>query len=201
LANDPDRLRRLARDIEEDAPREDLVSVARRACVEALDLDLQISDLEGRLSELRERRKLLADVTIPAKFGAAGLTSLGIRGSGNLPDVRVSLEPVVRAHVSRDWDEKRRAEAFEALSRHGGDYLIKDRLSADVPRGETEKTARAFEALARLGLDVDLSRSVHHAALSKWLRERLREGKPIPPLDLIGGFVGQVAKFEEVERK
>lgn len=181
----------------------DVVDAARSLGAEARDLEREKSDLEARLREVNRRLSAIYFSELPRALTDAGLDSVGIPARGNLPAVDVRLAPEVRASISNEWPEDRRAAAFRWLQENGHGDLIKTEVVARFPR---EMRASALEFADRAsggepgvradGATVLVRETVNAQTLTAWLRRLLDEGRPCPPLEIIGGEIVPRARVE-----
>jgi hypothetical protein len=177
----------------------DSLKEVTKACREAADLELDIQYLTERLNEAGAALRRLTHERIPALMEKANIKDITIRGGGNLPDKKISLKTFCYANIAAGWDARRREQAFEALRATGdGAHLIKNTFTFKFPAG-TEKAAQELQKFAAgFGYEYEQIEAVHTQTLSKWLRERRKKGLPHPPLDVIGGAVGQEAIIKDV---
>ncbi len=177
----------------------DSLKEVTKACRDAADLELDIHYLNERLNEAKESLRRLTHERIPALMEKANIKDITIRGGGNLPDKRVSLKTFCYANIAAGWDDRRRQEAFDALrATSDGGHLIKNAFTFKFPMGSQKAVLVLTEFAQERGLEYEQIESVHTQTLSKWLRERRKKGLPHPPLDVIGGSVGQEAIIKDV---
>jgi hypothetical protein len=182
------------------APSEDRLTQIRRAAVRAADLELEIKDLEDRLAQLKSKLHRALSEEIPALMTQAGCLSFTLKGGGNLPNKTFRVEPYYQASVPVGWEEGRRQRAFKALRENEGSWLIKTTVVARFPQHQDD-SARAFvEAAKNAGVDLEVKQGVHQAQLTKWLKDRHKAQKALPPLELIGGTIGQRAVMGEQDQ-
>jgi hypothetical protein len=198
---DPEYLREIEAE-EALSPRKvnsDSLKEVTKACRDAADLELDIQYLNERLNEAKESLRRLTHERIPALMEKVNIKDITIRGGGNLPDKKITLKTFCYANIAAGWDARRREQAFEALRATGdGGHLIKNTFTFKFPAG-SESEARILAEFARKGgLEFEQIEAVHTQTLSKWLRERRKKGLPHPPLDVIGGSVGQEAVIKDV---
>lgn len=189
----------LLRAVDADEPRApaDRLDALRDECRRLRDDDQEIEDLEARLRAAQARRLMRTRETVVDLMDQAGVTSLSIAAEGNAPAVVVSVKPFYSAGVPAKWPDEKKREAYDWLDANGAGDLIKTSVSAQFPREKREAALAAVAALRELGVEgVEVDQSVHGATLTKWLRESHQAGLPLPPLDVIGAFVGRVAEIK-----
>jgi hypothetical protein len=176
---------------------EELKDMARRA----RDVQAELSDLEDRTKSLSAELKSLTEDKMPDLMLGMGLDKIGVAREGNLPGVDFKLSTRIAASIASTWPEPRRKAAFDFLKEWEADDLIKTEVKAALPKGHLELAKKLVLAAEELGIDADLTESVHHGTLSAWLRELYASGSSLTEEQLltIGGFVGPIVK--PVERK
>ena len=174
----PDRLQRL-----------------RAKADEARDLELQISQAEERLREMKTRRNVVLREELVDAMQEAGMTEMTLAAAGNLPALRLKLGTEVRASIAQGWSHEKRREAFNYLDEHDAGDLILTQIAVEFPREERAMALRLREKLSREH-QVILKETVHHQTLTAWLKERVEAGDAVP-LDVIGGYVGRIVRIEK----
>lgn len=162
------------------------------------DVKLEIEDLETQLKDKKSELEKLVQIDLPDLMREIGMDRIGLPVNGNKPAVDVVLQPFYRANIASSWDEARRQAAFAWLIKnHAGD-LIKTKIEMAFPRQSFKKAKALFNKLTKQKLNPTLDQSVHSQTLTAWLRERVEAGE-IPPLDVIGGHIGQIAVIRDRE--
>jgi hypothetical protein len=112
--------------------------------------------------------------------------------------------PYYRANIAADWDDLKKNEAFQTLVEYGGEDLIKIKVEVLLPKGSI-KILKAIEVFLRKfkkqGVEFTVSRSVPWSTLTSWLKECYEKRKVFPPLEKIGGDVGEIVKPKPVKEK
>lgn len=160
------------------------------------DKRYEIKNIEERLEAAKADVRTLQREVIPDLMAQAGIPSLTIEAEGNTPAYEIKMRPFARASIAAAWEPNRREAAFDWLDTHGAGDLIKTEIAILLPK---EKRAEALELIQRLrtmNYEPQISESVHHGTLSKWLKEAIRQGH-IVPLDVIGGEVGREVTIKE----
>ena len=74
-----------------------------------------------------------------------------------------------------------RPKAFEWLRKNGFGSIIKSDVSLQFGMGEEEKANKVIGLLRKAGFTPEFAEVVHPQTLKSLVRERLAEGKKIPP--------------------
>jgi hypothetical protein len=174
-------------------PPPDRLTQLRKAAAKSANLALDIADAEERLADLKARQHHLIHAEIPTLMTAAGVTAFTLAGSGNLPDQQVRLEAYYSGNIPISWPQERRRAAFETLEQYGAGHLIKTEVLTRFG-GHEREAAKAFAGQCEAqGLSPDVREAVHHMQVGRWLKEQVKAGHPLPPLDAIGASIGQRA--------
>jgi len=173
----------------------DRLSRLRAKADEARDLELQISQAEERLREMKTRRNVVLREELVDAMQEAGMTEMTLAAAGNLPALRLKLGTEVRASIAQGWSFEKRREAFNYLDEHDAGDLILTQIAVEFPREERALVLRLREKLSREH-QVVLRETVHHQTLTAWLKERVEAGDAVP-LDVIGGYVGRIVRIDK----
>jgi hypothetical protein len=160
-----------------------------------------IADLEEQLKTCNEELQRLQREELPALFHEAGIQQLTLEPEGNNPAYAVKLSPYYYANIAAKAPDEQKAKAFEWLEAHEAGDLVKRTISVVTARGEEKKAAKVTAALSKLGIPFEVKREVPWSTLTAWLRESVINKTPLPPLELIGGVVGEVVKVEKARAK
>lgn len=169
-----------------------------RLCAQADALATEIKQIELKLKEKVEQKRVVVETNIPELMQAMNCKEI-VTADG----LRVELREEVRASFpSRDKAPEKREEAFRWLTENGHVDLIKHNLTLKFTKGEREVADKIVAILKEarteddkpFQLNMDRDDSVHPQTLLAFLRERLREGDEIP-LDKFGAFVQKFAKI------
>lgn len=175
---------------------EDKLDRLRSLISRARDVTAEISDLETRLDEKNSELFNITNTIIPDLMDEVGVPMMELKPKGNLPGVSVKTVPLISAGIAQSWPAEKRAEAFGWLENNGHGDLIKTEITVSMPREKRLDAVQLAQRLKGEGLDVAVKNSVHTATLTKWFKEMLSDHKAkLPPLDLIGGFIGRRAEI------
>lgn len=147
----------------------------------------EVSDLEQQLSSAKEQLRVLEQQKIPEAMDAVGMSSFKIPGV----NWEISVEDKVHANIPKQNQDK----AFEWLRSHNAGSLIKNQIAVSLPKGKDEQAQEAVEKLREIGLDPEVKEAVAWNTLTAWAKEQLAKGENLP-LELLGIFVGRVAKVK-----
>jgi hypothetical protein len=174
------------------------ISQLKDRCRVAHELRLEIAELEERTKARRRDLRTLLEEDLPAAMMEAGVDQVGVEATGNHPPFEVRLKPYAAASISSDWPSELRARAFQALAEHDADDLIKVTVSFSFSKGKRQQALEFARQVRDVnGWEPSIKEEVHHSTLSAWLRDCVKNGRPTPPLDLIGGRMGTVAEIKE----
>lgn len=180
---------------------QDKLDVLRDECRRLRDDDLEISDLEARLDAAQSRRTMRVRETVPDLMDQAGVSRLELVAEGNAPAVTVEVKPFYSANIAAKWTDEKKQAAFDWLDANGCGDLVKTVVTARFAREDRARAAEAVTALRGAGVVAEIGMSVAAPTLTAWLRERHRASLPLPPLDVIGGFVGRVAEIKPAKER
>lgn len=175
--------------------KDDILTRIREKAVAARDAEQELKDLEERLKETKNRLNHIYHEELPDLMFEAGVDEIGIPASGNLPAMVAKLGPYYQANIATGWPEERRTAAFNWLDNNKHGDLIKTEISILLPRGKREEAQKLIKQLSKYGPSI--KQSVPFQTLTAWLKDLVESGKDLPPLEVIGGTVGQVVKLKE----
>lgn len=178
---------------EPQSTRPDKLDRLRDECRRVRDDDVELADLEARLEEVRARRTMRLRETIPDLMDQCGVPSISLAAEGNLPAVEIAIRPHYSANIAAAWPEEKRLAGFAAVEACDGRDLIKTTLTVFFPREHRDGALQMMEQLRAASHDVEVKEAISSQTLTKWLSERHKAGLSLPPLELIGGFVGRIA--------
>ncbi len=155
-------------------------------------IDEVTATLEARLSQLNAKRYEILHTALPDILEAAGV----LRVTTELYDVQ--LTSYYAANIPVSWPEERRRAAFDWLIDNGHGDLIKTEITAVFGKSEYDQATALLQQLNDDGVSANMKENINHNTLKSWLKEQVEKYNTIPPLDIIGGVVGRVAKIKEL---
>jgi hypothetical protein len=182
-----------AAEIQHNAPT--LANIRLKAA-EARDLKQACADLEERLERTKEIYNNVIYSELPSMMQAAGMDQLGLPAEGNNPAYDIELKRHITANIAAAWPEAQRKAAFAWLKDKGHGDLIKTAITVRLARNSQAMVKRVVAALRKLGVEPEISETVHNQTLGAWLREEITQGRA-PPLDVVGGHLGNVAVLKQ----
>lgn len=154
----------------------ELSNLARLA-VQLVELDAHIARETEAMKTLVERRKLLAEKTIPDVMEACGQTDIGLpNGAG-----RLRLISKIKASIT----EANRPKAHAWLRDHGFGSLVKNEIKLAFGKNQDNVAKSLFEELREKGLDPQRKEAVHPQTLMAFVRDMREEGREVPD-ELLG---------------
>jgi hypothetical protein len=179
----------------------DKLDALRAMAAELRAVELEISDLESRVGELKSRRSDIITSDMVELFDAARVPAIELAAEGNFPAKRYEIRPYYAAGISAKWPEEKRRAAYSWLEANGAGDLIKTHIEISFPREDRKRALDFLAGVRKMGIDAEVSESVHTQTLTAWLRETVEGGGDVPPLDVIGGSIGRTVKIVPIKAK
>lgn len=161
---------------------DDLTGLARAL----IDAEAKVERLTLELQEAAEHVRRLKEDTIPCVMQELELEDIRLTNGQTL-----SLKEEVYASISKD----RAPEAFQWLTVHEHDGIIKTSVTLEWGKGDLKKALKIYAQLVKKHPTAVLERSVHPQTLKAFLRERIQSAEPFP-MELFGARAVTVAKLK-----
>jgi hypothetical protein len=161
------------------APTEKQLSTISVWATKALELQAEIDLVEVHLKELNKELAQIEEVDLPKAMMAAGSTEFTMTGGG-----QITIEDVIQGGFTKDSDK--RQFIFDWVDKEGGRETIKDHFEVDFTRGSYDDAIKLRELLREHHVNFDEFESIHTQTFYAFLREKLREGKVVPPFEKMG---------------
>lgn len=181
--------------------QEDMLAAARRLVASVRSKGQEKADFEERVAALAAEIHELKHKRLPELFGSAKIKSLELEPEGNMPGAVAELKPYYKASIAAEWDQEKQDAAFDALEKLGAGDLLKRTFTVEVGLRDAKLAAKVRKVLDRADLTYTEKRGVPWATLTKWVKERTENGKPLPPLDVIGAEVGHIVDVKEPKKE
>jgi hypothetical protein len=136
-----------------------------------IDAEEAVEKAEQALKDRKAELRKLVESEIPDYMQECGVSKVTLDGGATIgykDDVRL------------EWDEAKKANAFEWLESNDFGGLIKTGVTASFGKGELEKAKELLSKLSESGLEVALKRDVHYQTMCAFLREQIAAGTAIP---------------------
>lgn len=158
-----------------------------------------VAELEERLDQSKKEVDRLSTSEVLEMFDTMGVDTLGVDANGNQPGFDATVKPFYEGGISSSWPEDRQEHAFELLEKFGHGGLIKNLVTVQVPRDKNSKKTidKLLKFIDSLRLPSDLKKGVHPSTFKSWLKQEVESGRPMPPLDEIGAFIGRRVTIKE----
>lgn len=171
----------------------------RPLMIKARELQVQKEDAERLLESLNTALNQVLTKDLPDAMQEAGIRKTTLEAQGNYPAVEIELKPFYQANIPVSWPEEKRKAAFNWLQENGHGDLIKTEVSVPFAREDRDGALELSETLHSAGHNVSVKENVHAQTLTAFLREQVEQHGITPPLDIIGGVVGRIAKIKVKE--
>lgn len=183
-------------------PPSDRLAQLRDAVRRVHAMEREAEDLEERTKAAKRALTAALQQELPDLFDEIGVRSVGLDAEGNEAAYTAEVVPYFHASIAADWPDDRRAEAFRVLREAGGEPLIRVQITAELDPGDAEKAALVRAFLVEEQVPHSEKLGVPWAALTAWVRERVRSGEGLAePWETIGATVGRTVKIKEVKVK
>lgn len=150
-----------------------------------IEKDKKISELETSLKKEKEDARRLREESIPDYMNEMGVSEIKL-SNGFTVNIKDEVYCAIPA--------SRRQEAYDWLTDHDFDSIIKTNVTSLFGKGEIENALALFERLRDEDLNVNLTQEVHPQTLKAFLKGQLQNGADIP-LELFGARPVQTAKI------
>ena len=163
-------------DVEADTkaiPKEEQLSTLARLATELRSLEDEIEETEERLQILKEDLSLISEVTIPDLMKDIGVEKITLSNG-----LRLSYKFFANGKV---LDEK----AYDWFENEGYSELVKSELTIKTRRIEKQDLAPVKALLREHNLEFSEKDHIHYQTMGAFLREKITEGHPLPPADLV----------------
>ena len=167
------------------------LTTIREKAKELRDHYLEKAYLEEQLKALGAKIQHVERHELIDMFDAAGISSVTVDSSGNLPAFVAERTTLYGAKIP----DERRMEAFAWFEQQGHGDLIKSVITIQFGMQEHEERLRAMKILNDNHIEYYTNESVHHMTLKAFVKHEVQRGHVIP-MDLLGAYV-----FDEVKIK
>lgn len=161
---------------------DDLTGLARAL----IDAEAKVSEIEASLKEAVEHARRLREDTIPCVMQELELEQISLTNG-----MTMTMKEDVYASISKE----NAPAAFEWLTKHDYDGIIKTAVSIEWGKGELKKAIAFFQKTLKKYPNAVLDRNVHPQTLKAFLRERLAAADPIP-MELFGARAVTTVKLK-----
>lgn len=166
----------------------------RKAMREAEALSAEIEQAEAELKERKSRLLHIRRVVLPELMITAQSVDF------TLDSTRYVLEQQVSGTLPKEPNA--RSAAIKWLESHEADGLIKNEITLDFARSEHNVANDLYSSLQEQGFSPVMEATVHPQTLMAFVRERLRNGKPMSEEDqkTLGVELFQIVKMTPLKK-
>lgn len=180
------------------APSPDKLDALRAEIAKLRDKEIEIAELEARLTELKLQVKEITEQTLVELFDQAGCNRIGIEAHGNLPAYDVGLIDFYHANIP----EQHREAAFEYLTEIDQADLIKTEFKVAFGLKEAKETERFARLLEKAGIEYSAKKGVPWNTLTAWFkREYQRKPLTARAMEILGASIARMAKVIKQREK
>ena len=168
------------------APSENQLKNIARHASRALELKAHIEQVEEQLNQLNKELSIIETVDLAKAMVEAGVEDFTLSGGAS-----IKLRDVIRNGLSKDPTQ--RQATFDWVTDNGGKNIIKDHFEVDYDKGSYEQALKLRAILQEHHINFDEFESIHVQTLWAFLREKLNEGKVMPPFEDMGLYYAKHA--------
>jgi hypothetical protein len=175
-------------------PSQDKLDAIRDKLRRARDLQLKKAELTAQLETVQKEILKIEQQELPDLAQDAHIDSLGLEPEGNLPGYDMEIKPYYYANIKDE--EPTAPQAYAWLSKAGHGDLIKYTYTVLFGLGEKKESIAFAKLLTKSKVQFNVKLGVPWNTLTAFLKEQVEGKKTIPPLDLMNGKIGIVAKIK-----
>lgn len=157
------------------------------AALEQLDQE-KLNQVSELVAAIREQARYVEQVKEELKTAKDWLEQLETK---RLPDLMAELglselrlvdgaRLTIKTEYYAGITAQNREAAFNWLTEHGHDDIIKGEVKAKFGRGETALFEAVKDAIDSLGVDCTATKNIHPQTLKAFVKEQLEAGQPLP---------------------
>jgi hypothetical protein len=162
-----------------EAPTEEQLNSISTWASKALALQAEIDIAEIHLKNLNKDLAEIEEVELPKALLSANMLEFKLVGGG-----KISIKDVLQGGLHKE--QEKREFTMQWVVNAGGEEIIKDHFEVDFTRGSYEEAIKLRKLLTEHKVHFDEFESIHGMTLQAFLREKIREGKNLPPFDKMG---------------
>lgn len=174
-------------------PSKDQLSIISALSAKYMENAEKLAGLEDLVKAISQEQHRLTTKDIPDAMAAAGMESITDK-DGNKVEIKEFLNGKLPS------DAFKRKQVLEFVSDEGGSALIKRVMAIEFDKGESDRAAKVASLLKKAGVDFVDKEDIHTQSYLAFMRELLREGRPVP-LEDFGLFAGRAAKIRPPKKK
>ena len=171
---------------EETKPRDIQMSELTKLADTLVELDSAVTEAEAALSELKQKRRTIAEEHLPQLMEQAGIETLKL-SSGK----KIAVQDFVDARI------KDPIVAFDWLRETNNESIIKNQITIALGRNEDERAQEIVNKLKReYNIDADQRVTVHNMTLKSFCKDALDNPELAEslPREAFGIYQGKRAK-------
>ena len=192
--------------LEDVTPASNEIGVITDLAQKMYSLEDEIAKLEEQLKQRKQDLKVLAEETIPDTMHELNLKDFTLRNGA-----KITIKEFIKASIptqsaidrAKDEDEKVKLkllqqQGFDWLKANGAADLIKNTVEVQFGRDENEACNEFTEQLRENKTLYKRSMGVHPGTLSKFLQDRLENGKKVP-METFRVYTGRIANIRRTK--
>lgn len=174
-------------------PSRDQLTIISSLSAKYMENEEKLQGLDNLMAAIKQEQHRLTTKDIPDAMAAAGMESITDK-DGNKVEIKEFLNGKLPS------DPFKRKQALEFVAEEGGSAMIKRVIAVEFDKGDVKKAASVATMLKKAGVDFVDKEDIHTQTYLAFMRELLRDGRPVPLEDL-GLFAGRAAKIKPPKKK
>ncbi|QOV06264.1 hypothetical protein CPT_Maja_044 [Burkholderia phage Maja] len=173
------------------APEDAMKRVSDLAAL-AGTLEVEIAESKEKLAVKEERLNRILMVTIPGILEELQMSDFSLTDG-----TKVEVKPDLKVNIT----EANKPRVYAWMKDHNFGGLIRQKISLDFGKGESESVTEVVDSLTKMGYDPSVSEDVHHATMKAFVKEQLEKGNTELPKKEFGVFEFKKAKITKPKQK
>lgn len=170
-------------------------------------IEQEIVTLEESLKKKKAALYNIETNELPTEMDACGLKKFTLTDGNSIEvDSIISATlPSKRQIAKADEEDQpmmefRLASGLKFLRENGAESLIKNVLEFELDKGKDNVVPQLIQMADDLGIPHNREEQINHATLNKFIKERIRDGKPVP-MDTFSVYSGRCAYIVKAKSK
>jgi hypothetical protein len=159
-------------------------------CKRQVEQEAVVADLEVQLKQAKEHLNYISQVELPNAMAELGVELVKLEDGSKIE---------VKQKYYASIPVEQRQKAFDWLTSHNYDSIIKNTVKCDFAKGENEQAKEAMRELISLGFRPVQDMNIHPMTLKSFVKDLIERGVEFP-MDLFGAGAVNETKVTLVKK-